>query len=216
MTGNRHEVHQMATMAYDERLVTRMRRMDTNETVRDLSVGAIASPATFAKARTNQNSRACTQQRQQQEQQQEQQRRRQSNERLRRDHVQQRQEQRQATDDGAGKCPGCGTDEAFRDHVFWTCPGRAAAAAAATKKLPQRPTNPLQRRYGWPTTGKKKNDQRVLSWMEFAVEKMWTSRHGINMEEQRHRILSARERAKAKEAEKNKWVYESSTDEESD
>jgi len=52
--------------------------------------------------------------------------------------------------------------------------------------------------------------------MEFAVEKMWTSRHGINMEEQRQQILIAREKAKAKEAEKNKWVYESSTDEESD
>jgi len=101
MTGNRHEVHQMATIAYDEELVTRMRRMDTNETVRDLLVGAIASPATFAKARTYQNSRANTQQRQQREQQQEQQRRRQSNERLRRDHVQQRQEQRQTTDDEA-------------------------------------------------------------------------------------------------------------------
>jgi len=67
-TSKRHEVHEMATIAYDEELVTRMRRMDTNETARDLLVGPIASPATYAKTRTKQNSRASTRQRQQQQQ----------------------------------------------------------------------------------------------------------------------------------------------------
>jgi len=58
----------MATIAYDAELVTKLRRMDTNETARDLLVGPIASPATYSKTRTKQNSRASTRQRQQQQQ----------------------------------------------------------------------------------------------------------------------------------------------------
>jgi len=50
--------------------------------------------------------------------------------------------------------------------------------------------------------------------MEFTVEKFWASRHRKDMVEQRQRILTARENSKAEEAEKHKWDYESSTEEE--
>ena len=95
-------------------------------------------------------------------------------------------------------------------HVMWKCRERPTRA-------PEEPENPIQRRYGWPTTGKCVYDKEVLKWMEFATERMWQQRHGTEAQVQRDAVEEARksrrERMKQKEEQRRQ---ESSTEEERD
>mmetsp|Transcript_13199 Transcript_13199/g.25898 ORF Transcript_13199/g.25898 Transcript_13199/m.25898 type:complete len:352 (-) Transcript_13199:161-1216(-) len=83
------------------------------------------------------------------------------------------------------KCPCCGTEDAHWDHIMWTCPKRLLGA-------PTRLQNPLQDRYGWPTTGNNMKDLAILRWMETVVETTWAGRHGESIEHTRQQIAQAR------------------------
>ena len=89
-------------------------------------------------------------------------------------------------------CIACG-ELGTHDHVYWQCP-------AVAEKIGPRPTatDPLQRRYGWPS-GAKALDSEVLDWMCKVTLEIWEVRYG-NANKERQTKAGIKRRREAMEA----------------
>ena len=65
---------------------------------------------------------------------------------------------------------GCNEVTPDQDHIMWRCTKRPAGA-------PKRPRDKLQERWGWPTGKDRKEDERVLEYMEEVVQRTWDQRY---------------------------------------
>jgi hypothetical protein len=93
-------------------------------------------------------------------------------------------------------CEGCREETLDQDHIMWGCRKRPGNA-------PKRPKDKLQERWGWPTGKDKQEDERVLEYMEEAVQRTWDQRYPEGKRE-REKKEEAKEKKEQQEAEEGK------------